>query len=269
MPAEEVKDPDAKADEAEKVKEAEVKELQEEIKLAQMTEEQLNRVLAYGNTIAEVKTAMDKQFGTAFGKMGGLERVIKDLQAATPVGQPITVTEADLTELKDEFPDLSKKLATGLTRVLSKFKGTGTAESPATFDPNTVIPLVEERVKVARREIREELSRDQLSDLHENWQAIVGEKDSNTEYRQWLLKQPVAYQNKIANSWSPFVVAHSIDQFLEAQEKAKKPAEKPADTDKRKARLAEAVPQRGQPGVKATKSDQEEFEAGFKDALKN
>src|SRR5437867_2061568 len=119
LPAEEVKDPDAKADEAEKVKEAEVKELQEEIKLAQMTEEQLNRVLAYGNTIAEVKTAMDKQFGTAFGKMGGLERVIKDLQAATPVGQPITVTEADLTELKDEFPDVSKKLATGLTRVLS------------------------------------------------------------------------------------------------------------------------------------------------------
>src|SRR2546425_9267909 len=56
---EEVKEPES----TEKVEEPIVTE--PEIKPAVVTEEQLNRLLAYGNTIGEIKTAMEKQFGTA------------------------------------------------------------------------------------------------------------------------------------------------------------------------------------------------------------
>jgi len=248
--------------EAEKAEEPEVVEAP---KVATVTEEQLNRLLAYGTTIEEIKTAMEKQFGTAFGKMGGLERVIKDLQSSTPVGQPITVTEADLEELKGEFPDLTDKLAKGLTRILSKFKGTGTA--PATFDETQITPIVEQRVNEAKVRIKEELAKEQLADLYPDWQEIVGPKDANTKYRQWLLKQPVEYQKKIAESWSPYVVADSIDRFREATEK-KAPPVKPTPKDQRKERLAEAVPQRGTPGVKATPSDEEQFLAGYNETIK-
>jgi len=257
----EVKEP-----ETEKVETPEVKE--PEIKLAQVTEEQLNRMLSYGASIEEIKGHIEKQFGTAFGKMGGLERVIREIQAATPAGQAIEVSETDLAELKEEFPDLSTKLAKGLTRVLSKFKGTA-AVAPETFDPNQVNPIVEQRVNEARVQIKQELAREQLADLYPTWNEIVGTKESNTEYRKWLIKQPADYQKKVSESWSPFVVADSIDKFYEAKEKEKKAAPvKPAAKDQRKERLAEAVTPRGTAGVRATKNDEDEFLEGYQNALK-
>lgn len=239
-------------------------------KLAQITEVQFQSLMANAKTVEDVKSAMEKRFNDAFGKMGGLERTLKQIQDATPVGQAISVSDEDLAELKTEFPDLTANLAKGLTRVLGKMKGTAPAP---TFDPASiderVNSLVEARVSQEREATLKAVAVERLTDRHENWREIIGPKDSTTPYRQWLAAQDPVYQATVLDSWDARVISKSIDAFhtFEKEKQKKKPASpKPNGSDARNQRLAEAVLPKGNaaPSKPQQLTAEEEFEAGFK-----
>lgn len=228
----------------------------------QVKKSEWDQVLAQTAAVQELKQEMGKRFDTTFGKMGGLERTLTQLQQATPAGQPVVVTEEDLAELTaDGFPDLTKSMAAGLTRVLSKLKGTGPSEPVDVV--GQVQPLITQAIEAQRQEYAEALQRERLerlTDLHENWREIAGTKDSQTPYRQWLSTQPDGA--KVLESDDPRVVGKSITAFLASQKRT--PA---ASTTGRSQRLAEAVPARGGSGsspIKTEPSDDDQFEAGFR-----
>lgn len=242
-----------------------------EEELAKISAKQFQDLVAKASTVDEIKSAVDKLRGDAFGKLGGLERTIRQLQDGTPAGEAITVTPEDLAEVNAEYPDMGKTLAKDLTKILSKLKGTGAKGVAPEAVMEQLTPLLQQRDEVVRNSVREELAQEfafeRLADRHENWREIVGPKGSNTPWRQWVATQPPEYANEVLNSWNPRVVAKSIDKFLEA--KAKAPTTPNATATTRNARLAEAAPAKGGSGAphkpKALTPD-EELEAGYKSA---
>lgn len=231
-----------------------------------ITKEDWSKIQAEAASIADLRQDITKRFDTTFGKMGGLERTLTQLQQNTPVGQPIVVTEDDLQELKNEgFPDLTSSLAKGLTRILSKFKGTGPVTIPEPIDVKAQVePFIQERLQAAKAEWRQETAIERLTDLHPNWRDIAGPEGSQTEYRQWLATQPDGA--KVLESDNPREVARSLTAFLE-QKKAAETPKPPAKPATRSQRLAEAVPAKGGSGAppgQTLPSEEEQFEVGFK-----
>lgn len=231
-----------------------------EVKYAQITEQQLSDILSTAHSVEEIKAALEKTRNDAFGEMGGLKRTLKQLQEATPAGEPIVVSAEDLAELKEEFPEMTDKMAKGLTRVLAKVKGTGKA---AVLDQAALDAAMATKLAEGRETITKEQAIERLTDKHENWREIIGPKDSPTEFRTWLKTQEAAYAATVLETWNPREVAKAIDKFQEHQKK--KPAPPAPKPGSRAARLEEAVPSRGNPtpATPREQTEQEAMVAGF------
>lgn len=241
-----------------------------EEELAKISTKQFQDLIAKAGTVDEIRSAVEKLRGDAFGKLGGLERTIRQLQEGAAAGEAIVVSPEDLAEVNAEYPDMGKTLAKDLTKILSKLKGTG----PKSVTPDAILeqltPALQQRDAAVRaavkEEVKQELAIEQLTERHENWREIVGAKGSNTEWRQWVAKQPPEYANLVLTSWNPNVVGKSIDKFLEEKAKGSK---NPPPSAGRSQRLAEATPAKGGSGApqkaKAL-TPEEEFEAGFANA---
>lgn len=242
-----------------------------EEELAKISAKQFQELVSKASTVDEIRSAVEKLRGDAFGKLGGLERTIRQLQDGTAAGEPIVVSAEDLAEVNAEYPDMGKTLAKDLTKILSKLKGTGAKGLTPDVVMEQLNPLLQQRDEAVRKAVKDELAQEiaieRLTDRHENWREIVGPKGSNTEWRQWVAKQDAAYATEVLNSWNPRVVGKSIDRFLE--EKAKAPKSQTPAPSTRSARLAEATPAKGGSGAphkpKAL-TPEEELEAGFQSA---
>ncbi len=92
----------------------------------QVTKQQLEQFQSNATKVQEITAALEQRFGTAFGKIGGLERTLKELQTATPAGQAVQIDDKDFAEMEADFPELAKMSKAALGRILSRLKGTGT-----------------------------------------------------------------------------------------------------------------------------------------------
>lgn len=241
-------------------------------KMAQITEEQLARILTYSNDIDAIKTAMESRFGTAFGKLGSLAQTLKELQTTTESGEVITVSEDDLAELKTDYPDLTPAIAKSLTRVLSKVKG-GRTTAAKEFDPATLEPTINEKAQeIAKRVVMEEQIKD-LADDYPDWEKIIGANPDPakgikpTEFRNWLTSQPAEYQKRVNTSQRAIVVAKAIGKFEEWKETKKKSAQEPPKktaADIRREQLKDSVTERGNASQHTAKSEEDAFDEHLK-----
>jgi hypothetical protein len=238
---------------------------------AAITDAQFKELLAKVGTVDELKGGLEKLRGDFFGKAGGLERTLKQLQESTPVGQPIEVKPEDLAELEAEFPglNLGPSLAKGLTRVLGKLKGTGPTQAGLT--PDEIDAKIAAQSKAATEaaiaEDRKRQAAERLTDLHEDWQTVIGPPDSQTEFRTWLKGQGPEKEQAFLSSWDPRYVAKTLTTFKETKRVAPKPSPKPA-ANTRTQRLAEAVPAKGG-ALPVPKSKINEEEEAFAEGFKN
>lgn len=222
-------------------------------KLATITEEQFQDLLAKANSIDEVKAESKKQFDTVFGKVGGMKQLIDALQTSTQTGQQVSVSKEDFAELVEEgYPDLAELQAAGLNRILAKLntRGTGGA-APAAFDPKQVEQIINDRLDDARTTTSQET----LMDMHEDWEAVR----ESAEYAAWVKANKIEERKDrrgvmYAESWSPTFIGNLITEF-----KASKKA-----TSTRRNVLEAAITPQGSGGHAAAKTDDDEFEAGFK-----
>jgi hypothetical protein len=238
-------------------------------KMAQITEEQLARILTYSNDIDAIKTAMESRFGTAFGKLGSLAQTLKELQIAADPGEAITVSEDDLSELKNDYPDLTPAIAKSLTRVLSKVKGGRIGQIVAKeFDPATLEPTINEKAQeIAKRVVMEEQIKD-LADDYPDWEKIIGPQPDPTkgvkptEFRNWLASQPAEYQKRVNTSQRAVVGAKALGKFEEWKETKKKSAQetpKKTAADIRREQLKDSVTERGNASQHTAKSEEDAF----------
>lgn len=229
-----------------------VAEVPKESPLAKITEEAFQNLLTKATEIDQIKAALDQRFNGLGGKMGGIERTLRELQAATPSGKAITVSADDFEELKGEFPELAELTVKGLNRALGKMKGTG---APS-VNPDELQQLIQ-KTAVDLEEAREAK---RLSRKMPDWAQVVGSQDSNTPYRQWLATQPAHYQQTINQSNDSDEIVDSIMRFR------KESTPKPKAQSEREKQLRAAVPLKSVGGGPVS-SDEDAFAEGFKKEL--
>lgn len=109
----------------------------------------------------------------AFGKIGGIERALTQLQA--PSG--IEVTADDFEELRDEFPELAELQAKGLNKILGKIKGGG-AIDPAVIEQMVATKVAENRQRAVDESLDLVVGGDWVSEVNSD------------AYKTWIAAQP-------------------------------------------------------------------------------
>lgn len=213
----------------------------------QITKTEFEAINAGVAKLSEMQASMEKLKLDFFGKVGGLEGLIKKAQEETPVGEPVLLSLEDFgnKELVEDFKDIFTAVVEGVNKKLSKGKVKGTAEVVAPTPPPAppAPPKVEDLVQQAE----DKTSLRILDVMKPGWDQIIGLPGPNgrpppeTAYRKWLKTQPVDYQETIATTREPGPIAASIQKFKEAT-----PAPPvPPPVDPRRARLEDAVPLKG------------------------
>ena len=214
-------------------------------KYVQITEEDFNTFKTNATHISEMRATMEKQFGTAFGKFGQLERTLTELASATPAGQSIEVTDDIVDEINEDFPELGSKVLSAFKKFAQTQKGTGSAS----VAPEVIAQMVDARTDAIQLE--------DLTNQYPDWRELTGAPDSNSEYRQWLAKQPEAYQATLNSTRSAGIIARSIAAFKSTAAPAPK-------ASARAATIRDAVTPTGSGGQHAPGlTPEQELEAGY------
>ena len=232
-------------------------------KYRQVTEEEFADFQTASTLIKTLGADPAKRLDQAFGKVGGLERTLKELQAATPHGYAVEVTDDIVADISAEFPEIGAGTLKAFKVFASKLKGTA---APATVDPK----VFEEQMRTVASDHMRTLQIEALREDYPNWLEIVGTKDSTTPYRKWLSEQPADYQTKLTSTDSALVISKSLQKFEAAQAAAKVIADKAAadalknkTPSARQKLLESAVVVRGAGGTPPGKSEDDEFNEGF------
>lgn len=217
----------------------EVAPIVESPKYAQITEEQYQDLVNRSALIDEMKAAQEKSFGTAFGKIGGIERVLTQLQSA-PSG--VEVTADDFEELRAEFPELAELQAKGLSKILGKLKGAGAPD---------IDKMVSQQVENLMPRLKIDFALDSV--VGGDW---VKERNSQA-FMDWEKSQPAEIQQ----------LAHSDElsdakRMLQLYVDSKKPTQT-AKPSPRKQQLEAAVTPKGTGGPSASPTADDDFSSGF------
>lgn len=200
-------------------------------------------------TKAELADLMAKagQVDKAFGKIGGIERVLQQLQAP---GQ-VEVNEEDYAALTAEFPELAKTLIEAQKKTLSRIKGS------ASVDPAAVDRIVSEQVGKTRMELIDS-TLDAIVDG--DWRA----DRHSEEFIKWENEQPADIKALVESD--SLRDATRMMRLWKAHKDAPKPAPAPAPkTSSRKQQLeaAAATPKGTGGAVQANPNSDEAAQAAF------
>lgn len=221
-------------------------------KYVQVTEDEWNSLKASAAKVTQIEATLEKSMGTAFGKIGGIERTLKELDS----GAKIEVPDDDIKALNDGgFPELAKAL--GQLKNLRSLPGGGGVAA------DKIEELVQQRLAPALEQVhtsRVKLETRYLTTAHPDWQQI----DKDPAFSAWTNSLPAEEQQalvKASNEWDAEAISTFMTRFKEHR-KAKAPAPPaPRASDTRRSRMQAAVTPRGS-GAPAADSD-DEFEAGY------
>lgn len=238
-------------------------------KFVPVTEEDLKTLRDTATLATTIKAAMEKQFGTAFGKMGSLEQTVRALHERTPTGHTVVLTDDDLAELKEDFPELTSNLIKGLNKALGKV-AVGGAPGPGALTHETVTKLIADAVATAEARVDDTRLSERVTATYPDWMDVingpvgadgfrhgVGADGKQTAYRQWMAAQSQDVQHMLMTTRDPRAVIQSLDDFTKQSA--------PAVPSTRSRRLVEAVPPKGSTSGVSTEQTEDD---GFREGLK-
>lgn len=182
-----------------------------------------------------------RQFGTAFGKIGGIERTLQQLNS----GAQVDISQEDIDALKDDFPPLAAALEK--VRNLRALPGAG-------VDQEQIASLVAEKVSAVEQKFELRL----LAKDHPDWQQV----DKDPAFAQWVSAQPDDFKQNLAQASQAYdssVVSDAMTKFKQSRRNAA-PSADPASA--RRSRMSAAVTPRGVGGP-AAPNPTDDLMAGF------
>jgi len=185
-----------------------------------------------------------KQFGTAFGKIGGIERRLQELNT----GAQVEISQEDIDALKDDFPPLAAALE----------KVRNLRALPGGLDPDKLDSMVAERVSKVEQKFELRL----LAKDHPDWKQI----DADPAFAAWVASQPDEFKQGLAQASQAYdsaVVSEAMTKFKQSRRTA--PANTGGDpASARRSRMSAAVTPRGV-GGNAAPNATDDLMAGFND----
>lgn len=208
--------------------------------------------------------SMEQNFGgkidTAFGKIGGVERVIDQLRSSAPTGKKIELTEEVVADLAAEFPEMAGLQFKTLQKLVDVINASAPAPvSAAPAAAETPPPSVVDEATL-RRNIRREMTEETLDEYEPKWREVIGLPNEkgvipDTDFRKWLATQPAEYSDRVKSTYSADVLKGALEKFKDSKSKAR---------GRREILDAGVVPRgSGAQAPTGASTEDDEFRAGF------
>ena len=219
---------------------------------AQITRNEYEALRAQAAQVDNLKRGID----TSFGKIGGIERVLRELQERTPRGVSVEITDDIVEDMRTEYPDLAGSTLNAFKKFAEKLTGLG-SQAP-TIDANVINTMVDQRFNPVLEKVDERVSqaveKRMLARTHKDWQQVV----ASQEFKGWAGKQPAEFTTELYNSWDADFIGEAISKFKESRKRSE------AQIQSRQKRIEAAVTPRSTGGhAPVSNSELDEFNAGF------
>lgn len=189
-----------------------------------------------------IRASQEKSFGTAFGKIGGIERTLQQLQG----GAQVDISQEDIDALRDDFPPLAAALEK--VRSMRALPGAG-------MDENRLNEMVQQRIAPALSAVEQKFELRLLAKDHPDFQQI----DADPAFAAWVNAQPDEFKASLAKASADYDSA-TVSDAMTRFKAARKPGQ--SQDSARRSRLQAAVTPRGSGQTHATDTD-DPFDAGF------
>lgn len=222
-----------------------VEEQQPQNLIAGLTEEQVKDLLIKAGEVDSLRSQVDK----LFGKHGEVNRTLQQLQARTEAGAPVEITEEDLADFAEEYPELAQSQLKLLQKFASKLHGTG----PAAAQPQVDVEALSSGI---RDELRTEFEERLIKRAHRDFVDVVQSQDFNL----WMTSQlNEEERTTLVASKDADLIIDRLDQFKAWQEAAAK------QIKQKQKRLESAVTPRGDSTpLPTSQSEEDAFANAFK-----
>jgi len=124
------------------------------------------------------------------------------------------------------------------------------------IDTTKVEELVNTKVAEAKTQFQKQMEEEriaQLSEDHEDWQAVVQDE----KFLKWKEAMNEKERDRLNNSWNPSFISKKLTEYKKSIEST------PPKKSNRQEVIDAAVQPRGAGGPPAGPSDEDEFNAGF------
>lgn len=215
----------------------------------QITKDEWEALKTSAAEINSVKATLEKVSGTAFGKIGGIERTLKEIAD----GSKIDISQENIDALRaGGWPELAEPLEK--LRNLRALPGAGGVALEQVED------LVQQRVAKVREELRIERQTELLNEAHPDWQQI----DADPAFSAWTATLPEDERTKLAKASEGYQARVIADFMTRFKATRKAPStEEPSDPQARRSRINAAVTPRGNGAHAPAETD--DFAAGFRE----
>jgi len=221
-----------------------------QVEYVQLTKTEYEELRARTALIEDLKSTQERSFGTAFGKIGGIERTIQQLQS----GNRVEIDQEDIDALREDFPPLAAALEK--IRSLRGLPGSG-------VEPDQIEAMVNDSLAKAGQQREGRFERRELRRLaraHPDYQQI----DQDSAFSEWVAKQPAEFREDLAEASSIYdsdVVIDAMTKFKQSRRAA--PDNTGTDpASARRSRKEAAVTPRGS-GTPAASDPNDDFDSGY------
>lgn len=223
-------------------KPGEIKQPEEPIVMAGMTESQIKAILAKASRFDELEGRLQK----AFGSIGQQQQVLNELRKSTQSGSK-PITQATFKRLENELgPEIAQAIAQDLGELLGP-----TGDAPKD-EPKTVAAPAEQPA-INRDFIKAEVL---LEVKHPDWKKDLASDD----FSIWLGGLDPNVSRAVQSSADPGFIHQALDAFTEWKAKAAAAAQAEA---KKTNRLSRAVAPQGSGATQTVLPDSEGLSRGF------
>jgi FtsZ-binding cell division protein ZapB len=201
--------------------------VEQAIEYAQLTKAEYEELKA-------LKQAQERSFGTAFGKIGGIERTLQQLQA----GAKVDISQEDIDSLKDDFPPIAA--------ALEKIRGMR-ALPAGVADPAQIEQIVQQRIAPALTAVEHKFELRMLAKEHPDYKNV----DADPAFAKWVSTQPQPWREELvtaSENYDSEVVGAAMHKFKLFKKQTR---QTPAVTPPRNSRQIAAVTPRGSGLVRA------------------
>ena len=200
--------------------------------------------------LSEFRTNVEARLQQAFGKVGDINSLVRQLQQSRQSGGKPLKLDGGLKRLSAEFPELAKFLQDDLSEVFQGFTG---ASGPSSEEIGV---LLAPRFQETLSEVDQRVERRLLKRDHPDWEKVVG----SPEFAQWKTDVLAPEQaTALDNSWDADFIGSRLTEFKTWQQARR------VKQQERQRRLEEAItPASSRKDARQEElSEEEAFLAGF------
>ena len=235
-----------------------------------ITRRQLAELTGVGATVAALQAEMRRSMDSTNGRIGSIQQTLKDVREQASKG--LRPSFDQMEALENDFPELADSIKRDLGKIFGKgnetqpettgtTEGDGITDVASGADAPGVAPAVN---PLETPEVRQALRQAHLAIVdarHEGWRSFP----ATPEWQSWQEQLPPTARELLRTTSDAETLSEALNDFKGWKQKH---AAATTATNQRGKRLENAIPATtgSTAPVRSTQTDDEAFEAGFKQA---